>query len=191
MITPDPDLRGDLILTAGDYVLTPLAPSDGADLLGHLGDPEVTRFMDIPALTTLEEAEAVVDWASGLRAFGGGVRWAIRLRDGGGLVGTAGFAVIAVERGRRGEIAFDLSRAWQGRGVMARVMPVLIAFGFGHLALHRLEAFVTPGNDRSCRLLERHGFAREGVLRGYGFWKDAYQDQIVYSRLAPERSSTE
>jgi [ribosomal protein S5]-alanine N-acetyltransferase len=56
----------------------------------------------------------------------------------------------------------------------------LIDFGLDTLALHRLEAMVTPGNGRSCRLLERHGFVFEGVLAGYGYWKGRYWDQIVY-----------
>ena len=187
MIVPDPDLRGDLTLQAGDYDLRPLEPSDAAELLAHLADPVVTRFMDIPALTSIEEAQTIIDWAAGLRAVGGGARWAIRARVDGTFVGTAGFNAIVVERGRRGEIAYDLSPAWWGKGVMAQVMPALIAFGFDHLALHRLEAMVTPGNDASSRLLERHGFTREGVLRGYGFWKDAFQDQIVFGLLASER----
>jgi ribosomal-protein-alanine N-acetyltransferase len=110
------------------------------------------------------------------------VRGAIRERSGGALAGTCGFNNLVVERGRRGEIAYDLGRRWQRRGVMAEVMPVLIEFGFNRLGLHRLEAMVTPGNAPSCRLLERHGFAREGVLRGYGFWKGRYWDQIVYGR---------
>ena len=33
---------------------------------------------------------------------------------------------------------------------------------------------MTPGNARSCRLLERHGFNREGVLRDYGYWKGRF-----------------
>jgi RimJ/RimL family protein N-acetyltransferase len=45
---------------------------------------------------------------------------------------------------------------------------------------------VTPGNDRSRRLLERQGFLREGVLRDYAFWNGRFWDQIVYSRLASD-----
>ena len=63
---------------------------------------------------------------------------------------------------------------------MAQVMPALLDFAFRRLALHRLEALVTPGNHRSIRLLERHGFAREGVLAGHGFWKGRHWDQIVF-----------
>ena len=185
MIIPDPDLRGELILDVGDFELRPLTSADAADLFAHLADPEVTAFMDIPPLTTIEGAQAIIDWASSLRAVGSGVRWSIRARADGAFIGTAGFNTLILERGRRGEIAYDLSRAWWGKGVMARILPVLVAFGFDRLALHRLEAFVTPGNDRSCRLLERHGFAREGMLRGHGYWRDRYWDQIVYGRVVP------
>lgn len=185
MITPDPDLRGDLIVDAGDFELRPLAPADAAELFVHLADPDVTAFMDIPPLTMIEDAHAIIDWADRLRAVGGGVRWSIRAREDGAFSGTAGFNALVLERGRRGEIAYDLSRGWWGKGVMARVLPVLVEFGFERLTLHRLEALVTPGNDRSCRLLERQGFAREGVLREYGFWKGRYWDQIVYGRIAP------
>jgi ribosomal-protein-alanine N-acetyltransferase len=107
------------------------------------------------------------------------VRWAIRT-DEGQFVGTCGFNRIVLERGRRGEIAYDLTLAWQGRGVLATVLPVVIAFGWERLGLYRMEAMVTPGNDRSCQALERHGFRREGLLAAYGCWKGQLVDQIVY-----------
>ena len=71
---------------------------------------------------------------------------------------------------------------------MDAVLPVLIDFASSRLALHRLEALVTPGNAPSCRLLERHGFTREGVLVGHGFWKGRFWDQIVYGRVVGEPS---
>jgi ribosomal-protein-alanine N-acetyltransferase len=190
MIAPDPDLSGDLVLAAGPFDLTPLSPTDAEDLLAEFSDPRVVEWMDIDPLQTLEEAEAIVGWARDQRALGAGVRWAIRARDDGAFAGTCGFNRIVVERGRRGEIAYDLRRAWQGRGVMGQVLPAVMAFGWRRLALHRLEALVTPGNAPSCALLERHGFAREGVLAGYGFWKRRYWDQIVYGLTRDDAAPT-
>jgi len=190
VITPDPDLRGELRLDVGDFRLRPLEDADAPDLLAEFSDPAVVEFMDIDPLSDLGEAQAIIDWATGLRAVGAGVRWSIRERAGGAFAGTCGFNAIVVERGRRGEIAYDLARRWWGRGVMSAIMPTLVDFGFDRLALRRLEAMVTPGNARSCRLLERHGFAREGVLRGYGFWKERYWDQIVYGLTQPSAVAT-
>ena len=183
-IAADPDLTGDLTLAVGAFVLRPLEAADAGDLLAHFADPRVVEFMDIDPLTDLAEAEAIVAWAQGVRSLGAGVRWSIRQGD--AFVGTCGFNRLIVERGRRGEIAYDLGAAWWGREAMAAIVPALLDFAFRRLALHRLEALVTPGNARSCRLLERHGFAREGVLRGHGYWKGRYHDQIVYGRVAGE-----
>jgi ribosomal-protein-alanine N-acetyltransferase len=190
MVAADLDLSGELRLGAGRFELIPLSAADADDLLGEFSDPRVVEWMDIEPLQGIDEAQLVIGWALDQRALGAGLRWAIRERVGGAFAGTCGFNRIVIERGRRGEIAYDLAYAWQGMGVMSDVLPVVIAFGFGHLALHRLEALVTPGNDRSCRLLERHGFNREGVLAGYGFWKERYWDQIVYGLTRPGGSPT-
>jgi [ribosomal protein S5]-alanine N-acetyltransferase len=183
MIVADPDLAGDLILAVGPFRLRPLEDADAPALLAHFADPRVVEFMDIDPLATLAEAEAIVAWAKSQRALGAGVRWSICDGGDGILAGTCGFNRLVVERGRRGEIAYDLGAPWWGRGVMSAILPVLADFAFQRLAVHRLEALVTPGNERSCRLLERHGFTREGVLRGHGWWKGRYWDQIVYGRV--------
>ena len=180
MIAADPDFTGDMALAAGRFDLRPLGASDTEDLLAEFADPRVVEWMDIEPLKDIEEARAIIGWARDQRALGAGLRWAIRDRAGGDFLGTCGFNRIVVERGRRGEVAYDLAFRWQGRGVMAAVLPAVMEFGWRRLDLHRLEAMVTPGNRRSCALLERHGFVREGVLTGYGYWKGRYFDQIVY-----------
>ena len=164
------------------YALTPLALSDRADLLAHLSDAATVQFMDIEPLGDLAGAEAIIDWATGLATSGEGVRWAIRDRAG-AFVGTAGFNALVRERGSRGEVAYDVVRARWRQGVMAEVLPAILDHGFRVLGLHRIEAMITPGNVASAALLERHGFAREAVLRDYAFWKGRYWDQWLYARL--------
>lgn len=190
MIAPDPDLTGDMVLAAGRFDLRPLEASDAEDLLAEFADPRVVEWMDIEPFTNIEEARAIIGWARDQRALGAGLRWAIRDRAGGEFLGTCGFNRIIVERARRGEIAYDLAFRRQGQGVMAAVLPAVVEFGWRRLDLHRLEALVTPGNLRSCALLERHGFNREGLLAGYGYWKGRYVDQIVYGLTHARRAPT-
>lgn len=179
------DLTGDpLVWRTERFVMRPLEPKDAPELLALFGDPDVTEYMDIDPLQTLGEALEIVDWASERRADGAGVRWAIRPAGDSALVGTCGFNTLELGRGRRGEVAYDLARAHWGQGVMSEIMPQLLDFGFRGLELRRLEAFVTPGNLASCRLLERHGFSLEGTLRDHGFWKGRFWDQLIFGRLA-------
>jgi ribosomal-protein-alanine N-acetyltransferase len=187
MVIGDPDLSGNLKISVEDFDLSPLNSRDIQDVFAEFSDPRVVEWMDIDPLETVEEAAEIVTWAENQRALGAGVRWAIRRRPDRAFAGTCGFNQIVLERGRRGEIAYDLDRRWQGQGVMAQVLPAVISFGWERLGLYRQEAMVTPGNQRSCALLERHGFRREGVLAAYAFWKGRHWDQIVYglTREAP------
>jgi ribosomal-protein-alanine N-acetyltransferase len=179
------DLAGeDLAMRVARFDLRPLDDTDAGELFAHFADPSVVEFMDIDPLVEVAEAHAIIAWAKTLRERAQGLRWTIREAASGRFVGTCGFNLLIFDRGRRGEVAYDLGRDWWGQGVMAQLMPAMIAFAFDRLGVHRIEAMVTPGNERSCRLLERHGFSREGVLRGYGYWKGAFWDQIVYARIA-------
>ncbi len=178
-MTAGHDLRTDR------FRLVPLAPSDREDLFAHLSDPATVEFMDIAPLPDLAAADAVIAWAMGLAIAGDGVRWAIR-DAAGAFVGTTGFNSLARTRGSRGEVAYDVVTARRRQGVMAEVLPAVLAHGFSALGLRRIEALVTPGNEASAHLLERHGFRREGVLRDHAFWKGRFWDQWLYAKLATD-----
>jgi [ribosomal protein S5]-alanine N-acetyltransferase len=169
-------------LRTARYVLTPLCLDDIDVVLAHFGDPRVTEHLDIRSLVDRSDAREVIDWAEALRTSGGGLRWAIRDRAG-AFLGTCGFHLMTFERGRRAEVGYDLGPDHWGRGVIDEVLPAALAFGYGVLGLRRIEAMVTPGNDHSCAVLERHGFRREGLLRDYAYWKGRFWDQILYARL--------
>ncbi len=171
-----------LVWRTGRFEMRPLQATDAAGLMAHLGDAQVTAFMDIPPLSSISEAMEIINWSQARRNANAGVRWSIRPRAGGGLVGTCGYNQI--QAGAAGEIAYDVARPHWGERVMDEVMPPMLGFGFRRLALGRITALVTFGNDHSCRLLERHGFAQESLLRESGSWKGRYWDQHLYARAS-------
>ena len=63
------------------------------------------------------------------------------------------------------EIGYLLGREHWGRGYAVEAMTVFIDFSFATLNLRRLEATVDVRNVASNTLLQRLGFALEGVLR--------------------------
>jgi ribosomal-protein-alanine N-acetyltransferase len=62
------------------------------------------------------------------------------------------------------------------KGLMTEAMRAAIAYAFGDLGLHRLEANIRPENVRSIALVRRLGFQKEGYspryLRIDGQWRD-------------------
>jgi RimJ/RimL family protein N-acetyltransferase len=82
-----------------------------------------------------------------------------------------------------GELGYLLDAAARGRGVMTAALRLVVAWGFADAGLARMQAFVSPDNGRSMRLLERLGFAREGLLRSY---RGPGADRVAYAVLPGE-----
>lgn len=63
-----------------------------------------------------------------------------------------------------------------GRGHLTDGVAMVLELAFTQMRLHRVEANIQPGNDRSRRLAVRCGFALEGfsprLLRIGGQWRD-------------------
>jgi ribosomal-protein-alanine N-acetyltransferase len=72
-----------------------------------------------------------------------------------------------------GYYAFD---GFEGQGLMCEAMSLVLKHAFRRLKLHRLEANIQPGNERSIALAQNCGFVKEGYSRRYlkvaGKWRD-------------------
>ncbi len=73
--------------------------------------------------------------------------------------------------------------ATAGHGYVREAVSLVIARGFGELELHRLEANIQPGNDRSRKLVQALDFRLEGFspkfLRIDGEWRDHERWAVV------------
>jgi RimJ/RimL family protein N-acetyltransferase len=128
------------------------------------GDPEVMRFWSSPPLRDLAAATQLINEIHSSFAARSLFQWGIASRDTDQVIGSCTLFNLNHPNGRA-EIGFALARATWGRGYASEAVGLLIRFAFEKLDLHRLEADVDPNNERSLRLLERHGFQREGHLR--------------------------
>jgi RimJ/RimL family protein N-acetyltransferase len=54
------------------------------------------------------------------------------------------------------------------------------------MGLNRIEAHVAPANRRSCRVVEKLGFKREGLARELELVAGRYLDHAQYSLLRRE-----
>ena len=146
-------------------------------------DPQVVQYTSVALFAEPSDAGRWIQ--RGLDAFEDGsmYRWAIELD--GEIVGTS--MIFGIDRTHRhAEIGFAVHRTQWGRRIVSRVIPPLLAFAFGRLELHRVEADVEPHNTPSLLALERCGFRREGVLRDRSFKLGRFHDSTILAILRPE-----
>lgn len=73
-----------------------------------------------------------------------------------------------------------------GKGFGSEAMKLMLDYGFGVLALHRIELNVFDYNERAMHVYEKLGFKREGVQREALFYDHKYHDSILMSMLEDE-----
>jgi ribosomal-protein-alanine N-acetyltransferase len=160
-------------------------PADAAALLAVLGDPEVTRYHNMPTLATQAEAHAALERLAQRYAARDTIRWAIELVEPGEMIGTVGLLRFDFEH-RHAEVGYEIARRWWSQGLGTEAAAAAVRYGFSALGLHRIEAGVLPGNDASVRVLEKLGFLEEGTRRDYGYFKGGFHSLRWFSLLETE-----
>lgn len=106
----------------------------------------------------------------------------------GELVGVTGFVRLD-EANRCGEVGYWLAEPWGGRGLMTSACRALLAHGFAHLDLHRIEIRAAAENRRSRAIAERVGCEFEGLRRDAQLLNGRFVDMAVYSLLGGEQGA--
>jgi RimJ/RimL family protein N-acetyltransferase len=172
-------------LSDGVVRLEPLAERFSAALDALAADPEVIRFTRVPSKPRQGFGATWIraydnGWEDGSRA-----GFAIVGEEDAAFLGMAAFVQLQRDE-HEAEIGYIVAPAARGRGVAARAIRLLAAWGFAELGLFRIEAWIDVGNDVSKRVAERVGFAYEGVKRSVGFKEGRRADMAVYSLLPGE-----
>jgi RimJ/RimL family protein N-acetyltransferase len=84
------------------------------------------------------------------------------------------------------EIGVGLVPEARGRGLGTLAQRLLARYLFAHTQANRIQAATELTNVAEQRALEKAGFSREGVLRGYAFRDGRWRDGVLYSVLRDE-----
>lgn len=153
-------------------------------LFGLFSDPEVMRYWSRAPMTSRSEAEGLIEEIEEAFAQRDKLNWMIALPDD-TVIGTC--TLFQFEpRHRRAEVGYALHRDYWGQGLAAEALGLALNWGIRALGLHRFEADIDPRNEASRKLLQRLGFASEGVLRERYFIGDEVTDTELFGLLAED-----
>lgn len=119
------------------------------------------------------------------RRDGAAARWVLRAPGDDAVVGRVNITQIVRGPLQSCMLGYALDAAHQGRGLMHEALEAVLAYCFGTLALHRVQAAYLPANHRSARLLARLGFRVEGLARDYLFVDGAWRDHVITALTWP------
>jgi len=101
----------------------------------------------------------------------------------GGAVGGIGVELGRDVFLRSAEVGYWLGEPYWGRGIATEALRAVTEYAFATFDLCRLQAGVFEWNPASMRVLEKCGFAREGVLRRAAIKDGQLIDLVLYARV--------
>lgn len=173
-----------MLLTGPTLSLRPPDPDDAEALLALGGDPEVTRWFSWGPYTSIAQPRAYIAEQAGKRERGEQLDLLMVHREA-GPVGITGLAEWS-PRDRRAIVGTWFAREWWGSGLNEEAKALVAHLGFRFCGLQRIGAYSDVHNARSQRALEKVGYRREGVLRGWHRHGDVQKDVAMYGLLLAE-----
>jgi RimJ/RimL family protein N-acetyltransferase len=162
--------------------LRPLEAEDAAAIHLMMSDAEVMAFWDSEVIDDPALTIDIVERQLGEAARDEARYWTMQLAADGGFLGLCDLSEID-RRHSRADVGFMVARRYWGGGYTFEAMHAVIGHAAQGLRLKRLQARTHLGNVRSMRLLDRLGFKREGLLRGYVERDGERRDCVLFGLL--------
>jgi ribosomal-protein-alanine N-acetyltransferase len=153
-------------------------PEDAPRLLELGSDAAVTRFFSWGPYEKVEQPLAYINELPAKRERGELLEFLVDHREH-GPIGVTGLTEFSL-RDRRATVGTWFGRAYWGSGANLESKALVAALAFTTLGLDRLTAWANTRNGRSQLALERVGFRREGVLRGWHRHGERVHDVVVF-----------
>ncbi len=166
-----------------------LRMEDAHDIYAYASDPQVTPYLIWETHRSLDDTYDFLARALHNYGDGGLPVWAIEHLADRKVIGTCGFAELAL-RHARGEIGYVIARAYWRQGIMTEAVRAVLGYCFSVLHLNRVEARCDVDNTASWRVMEKVGMKFEGVLRQNIILHGSPRDARMYAILREDWTAT-
>ncbi|HEY9184648.1 MAG TPA: GNAT family protein [Salegentibacter sp.] len=146
-------------LKTSRIILREIIETDLENIYKGLSDPEVIKYYGISFDSPQATKEQMTWFAEPSQYW-----WAICSPDNKTFFGAGGLNNLSKEH-RKAEIGLWLLPGFWGQGIMREAMPLICAYGFQQLKLHRIEGFVETDNRNCKKAMAKLDFKHEGTRR--------------------------
>jgi [ribosomal protein S5]-alanine N-acetyltransferase len=181
----DKDNFNQIILETERLLLKELNPEIIYNLFTFYTDEEIMQFMGLRSESELEAER--LKFEGGYTTFKTSSKlFIIEDKQTGGVIGRTGFHTWYIHH-FRAEMGYSITDdRYLAKGYMTEANRAAIQFGFEEMDLNRIEAFTSPDNEASVKLLLSLGFKEEGLLRRHYFKDNKMHDSACFGLLRSE-----
>jgi len=170
-----------LVLECGDAIcLRPARGGDAPSIARHANNRKIWMNLrdGLPHPYTIDAARA---WIDGQAQQNPRVGFVIDV--GGEAIGGIGLTLGTDIERCSAEVGYWLAEDFWGRGITTAALQRICRYAFDDLGLLRVFATPIVWNPASCRVLEKAGFEREGIMRNACIKDDKVTDMALYARV--------
>jgi RimJ/RimL family protein N-acetyltransferase len=170
-------------------ILKKTEQSDFNNLLALRSDPDVMKYTE-QGVQTKEDVQKFLDITVPFQKKYGYDICSVFEKNSDDFIGQAGLFCAEIENEQSEvEIGFSLHKKYWGQGYGTELVKALIQWGFDHLSVRKLVAYIDPKNTASHRVLQKCGMMDVGIngnLLKFEIYKD---DSIELVPYRPEWSN--
>lgn len=155
---------------------------DAPRLAEICNNEDVQRYLLLSVMPyTIDDARKFIDYAKAGQLNGGEQCFAICLD--GEVIGCISYTIQTGCRSNSAAIGYYLGKEFWHRGIMPRVVNLIVKEVFEIEGINRIYAEIFAENTASARVLEKCGFICEGILRKGIIKKGIVHDAKLYALI--------
>ena len=158
---------------------------DAEAVFAYASNEDTARFVSWEAHRTLDDTRRFLQWELDRYQAGQTSEWAVMEKADGRIIGSIG-VVDYQEQHRSCEIGYALGREYWGQGIVAEALERVLRYLFEECDMNRIHAVCCEENLASARVLEKCGFACEGLQRQSVRMKGRFWNMRMYGLLREE-----
>ena len=155
------------------------------DIFEIFSNEEVVMYDIFPKMANYDQAKRYIERYEKEFAEKEEITWIIHDRNSEESVGVCCLGDFDFDS-QRCEIGYDIKRRFWNQGYATKTIKAITEYAFKELGLNRVEAFISPENKASIRVLEKCGYSYEGLLRQRDLIKGKLEDAYVMALLKDE-----
>lgn len=165
-----------------------ILPTDGKHLFNIFKEQDASIVTGTTGFKSLNDANQFAAGLSAMNKTGFSYHWVIEDLDDKSVIGFCNIYLPAPHliHLKNCEVSFGLNSAVRGQGFMNETLTNCLKFIFESEGFQRVEAFISPTNLPSIKLIERLGFQREGLQRKKWRVNETRYDMYSYAILGSD-----